>query len=257
MIGSLLGLWLAVAPAVAVPEAASATATCPAPKTVAPRYPIDMMRKNKTGTAIVEARVDACGRVLETRLAESAGYPQLNAAAQEAVAIFVFTPEAVAAADDGWVKVPMKFGGARTVTTKAIDWPRSHRRPRYLLDDSGTGFATIAEFKSAKIEDTSNFLRPPYGMVRDGAGSTVATSLYPDRSAPLTHWFTYVVHPPLPEGKTAPPVPTEVQAIARYRLVEEAGVPVVRIAILCERPADECARLSQFLLAGLPFAKPR
>jgi hypothetical protein len=38
--------------------------------------------------------------------------------------------------------------------------------------------------------------------------------------------------------------------------VVEDGKAVVRIGILCERPADECERLTAFLLKGLPIAKP-
>lgn len=261
MIGLWLGLVLAAAPAVpaqagtdAVAPSRETVSDCPPARTYQPRYPADMARRNRTGTAIVEARVDACGRVLEVRLADSAGWPQLNTAALEAVAGFVVPAKTVAGAVDGWVKVPIRFGGIRSVTAKKIDWPRSHRRPVYVLDDTSTGFATIAEFTEAAVEDKIAFLEPPYVMVRDVSGNYISTTLYPDRESAMTYWFTYRVQPPVPAD---PAKRVDVQAIARYRLTEEDGRPVVRLAILCERPAEECALLGKFLMAGLPFAKPR
>jgi hypothetical protein len=61
----------------------------------------------------------------------------------------------------------------------------------------------------------------------------------------------------LPTSKTEPLAGNTTVGVARYRLVEEAGKPVVKLAILCERSADECQRLETFLFDGLPFAKPR
>ena len=70
-------------------------------------------------------------------------------------------------------------------------------------------------------------------------------------------WLTATLsHPPPPVGR-APVEASGTVAVARYRLDEVDGVPVVRLALLCERPAEECDALRAFLMKGLPFAKAR
>ena len=63
-----------------------------------------------------------------------------------------------------------------------------------------------------------------------------------------------ISHAPPPLGRG--PMNATV-AIVRYRLGEQDGEPVVRVAILCERGQDECESLRGFIMKGLPFARPR
>lgn len=255
MIATLLALALA-APVAA--DESPAIVECPAPRLGTPRYPVDLARANKQGEVLVGARIDACGQVLETRIDASSGRKAFDESALAAVATYVLDPAQRAKAVDGWVQVPIRFGGIRTVTDiRKIPWPRSHRRPLYLADDQPLPFDAIADFQAAAPADREGVMDPPYASVRDIQGRRFSTSLRPDRADPSVLWFTYTVHAPPPDSPAAPFAPSELVAVARYRLVEEDGVPVVRIGLLCERPEDECHGLGEFLLKGLPFAKPR
>jgi TonB family protein len=216
-----------------------------------------MMRLNKKGTAVVEARHDQCGRILEVRLAKSSGHAPLNKAALEAVGAYVLSAKAREASIDGWVTVPVRFGGVSTVAAQPLPWPKSHRRPEYRRDDDPIAFATIAAFEAAAVRDTTSTRQAPYASAVDASGNRVSTTLYPDRNAPATYWLTYGVQPPLPASATAPPGPNAVVAIARYQLTVDDGIPVVSIATLCERPEPDCASFDAFVEKGLPFAKPR
>ena len=239
-------------PSTAAIEAAEAV--CPKPRTVLPRYPADLARANRTGVVLVGARFDDCGRIVETRLDESSGRTPFDESAVASVGLYVLSPEQRAKARDGWVQVPVKFGGFRNVEARKIPWPRSHRKPRYLPEDQMLPFGSIQDFKEAQVTDRRHFLHPPYGRSADASGRIMQTWMHPQKDDPTVFWLQYNIQPPL---DASPADPTIVAAVARYRLVEEDGVPVVRLGTLCERPAEECERLREFLFKGLPFAKPR
>lgn len=257
MSGVLLATLLALAPA---PQAAgdaavmAAEADCPEARTVTPRYPADLARANKSGLVLVGARFDDCGRIIETRIDESSGRKAFDESAENSVSLYVLSPEQRAKALEGWVQVPVKFGGMRNVEARKVPWPRSHRKPRYLPDEQALPFDTIAAFKKADLLDNRYFLHPPYGRSADASGRIMQTWMHPEKEDPSVFWLQYNIQPPL---DASPADRTITAAIARYRLVEEDGVPVVRLGLLCERPADECQRLSEFLMQGLPFAKAR
>ena len=254
MIGVLLALALAMP---AAEPAKTAAEECPAPRVVQPRYPLDLARANKTGLVLVGARFDDCGRILETRIDKSSGRKLFDQSALDSVAKYVLSAGQRAKGADGWVQVPVKFGGFRNVEASKIPWPRSHRKPVYLADEQSIPFGSIAAFEDAKVTNNDDVLHPPYGMSRDAAGQLMRTWMYPDRKDPDVFWLAYIIQPPLPASPTEPMASSVTAAIARYRLVEEDGVPVVRLGLLCERPADECQRLGEFLFKGLPFAKAR
>lgn len=256
--GPLLALVLAVsAPtAVTVTGGEPVADACPKPGTVLPRYPLKLARANKTGLVLVGARFDDCGRVTETRLDESSGQSLFDDAAREAVARYVLTETQRAKAVEGWVQVPVKFGGFRTVEARAIPWPRSHRKPRYIADEQPLGFDDIASFRAGRPMDTRQVYREPFGMVRARTGEVFRTIMAPDKVDPSVFWLEYLIQPAPPASPVEPTARVITAAIARYRLVQEGGEPVVRLAILCERPEEECARLREFLFQGLPFAKP-
>lgn len=173
------------------------------------------------------------------------------------MAQYVLAPEQLAKAKEGWVQIPIKFGGFRNVEAHKIPWPRSHRKPLYLPDEESLPFGSVEEFEAADVLDTKRVLHPPYGMSRVKDGRIFRTSMHPEEQDPNTFWLSYIIQPAFPASPTAPMAPSTVAAVARYRLVEEDGVPVVRLGLLCERPADECERLREFLFKGLPFAKAR
>lgn len=256
MIAALLAAALAVS---AAQEAAPAVATgaCPEPRRVLPRYPLKMARANKAGLVLVGARFDDCGRVTETRIDESSGQDLFDAAAREAVARYVLSEKQRAKARDGWVQAPVKFGGFRTVEVREIPWPRSHRKPRYQADDQPLPFDTVAAFQAARPTEARLVYREPYGMVRAASGEVFRTTMAPDKVDPAVFWLEYIIQPPPPASPVEPSPRNVYAAIARYRLVEEGGEPVVRLGILCERPEEECQKLRGFLFQGLPFAKPR
>ncbi len=245
-------LALAVAPAPAAAE-------CPPPFMAAPRYPAKQLKANVSGTTLVLARIDECGRVVEAKVSDGSGESELDAEALLTVRAWVLSPAQIAQVGGGpWVKMPVKFGGISNYDVQAPNWPRSHRRPSYLADDQPIGFDTIRAFLEAKVARTSPVLRSPYASSVDGTGNRVSIGFYADAADPMIFWLSYFMQAPdvvgadgLPRRSAAPPV-----AVARYRLVMEDGKPVVRLALLCERAADECGRLEEFLLKGLPIAKP-
>ena len=255
---ALAALLAAVSPtAPSAPAAEAPVADCPPPKLYPPRFPADMLRAGKSGVAKVRASIDGCGRVLSVELAESSGQGKLNDAALEAVSGYVLTPAMTARAVDGVVVLPIRFGRVETVDLEKPDWPKSHARPRYLVDDASIPFATISAFQEADTLRATPALEPPYGASRQKDGGLVVTWFQRDRVDPATWWLTYTIsHPPPPFGR-APVEATGTVAVARYRLGEVDGVPVVRLALLCERPAEECDALRAFLMKGLPFAKAR
>lgn len=71
------------------------------------------------------------------------------------------SPE-VAKVGGPWVKMPVRFGGTRTVMAKAPDWPPSHRRPTYVADDQTIGFETIAAFDTANVVRRNRGRAQPY-----------------------------------------------------------------------------------------------
>ncbi|KFN48460.1 hypothetical protein N790_06465 [Arenimonas malthae CC-JY-1] len=256
MIAALLAAALALAaPEEVVP--AVATDACPEPRTVLPRYPASLARANKAGVVLVGARFDDCGRITETRLDQSSGHELFDAAAREAVARYVLSGKQRAKARDGWVQAPVKFGGIRTVEVSEIPWPRSHRKPRYQADDQPLPFDSVAAFRTARPTEGGLVYREPYGIARATSGEVFRTTMAPDKADPGVFWLEYIIQSAPPASPVEPSSPNIYAAVARYRLVEENGEPVVRLGILCERPEEECQKLRDFLFQGLPFAKAR
>ena len=119
-----------------------------------------------------------------------------------------------------------------------------------MLDDEPIGFDSISAYTDADLLRSEPLLRQPYGMARLENGGFVTTWMQRERDDPSRWWLHYNTQAPAP-------APVRQDAIVRYRLDGDAGDPVVHVGILCERPEDECARLREFVMKGLPFAKPR
>lgn len=221
---------------------------CPKPVRGLPRYPVDAMRANRSGTTLVLARIDGCGRVVESRIHTPSGHPQMDEAAHVAVKGWVLSPDERARIGGEWVKLPVKFGGVSTFSPKRVDWPDSHRRPRYLPDEAPIGYESIEAFQEAKRHKPGEYLRSPYGTER---GSGASTSFHEDVEDPAVYWLSFAVRTKgqsFREGTVA---------VARYHLVQEQGESVVRVALLCELEPGPCEELREFLLKGLPIARAR
>ncbi len=245
MLDLLLAFAVAVAPA--VPAAVSAE-PCPAPTMRPPRYPAEQLIANTAGTTLVMATIDDCGRVVEATVATSSGHAALDAAALETVGDWVLSPAQRAKFTGSRVKLPVTFLGRTFTVKRAPAWPRSHRRPRYLADDHPIGYDSIQTFHDAKRHKRGLILKSPYGSdPRTG----VMTTFHEDVDDPAIFWLSYAA---LRKGQT---IGESTVAVARYRLVEEQGEPVVRLALLCELEPKPCEDLRGFLLKGPPIAKAR
>lgn len=241
---------LAVALTAAPPAAVeSAQAACPPPVMGLPRYPVAQLKSNVSGTTVVLARIDDCGRVLEAKVHAGSGESTLDEAALDTVRAWVLSPAQIARVGGPWVKLPVKFGGLQNVVPRAPAWPKSHRRPRYLPDDEPVGFDSIQAFHAAG-QVKPDVLKSPYSSVRNGNVPEIMTSFMEDRDDPRVFWLAYIVHR---QGRSGA---ENTVAVARYRLLDEAGGPVVRVALLCEAGETACGKLRAFLLEGLPTAKP-
>ena len=99
-------------------------------------------------------------------------------------------------------------------------------------------------------------LKSPYGAVMQKSGVRTSTWFQQDRSDSSTYWLDYrVQEPPAADAPRGTAPWTRTVAVARYRLLTEAGRPVVRVALLCEEEPDACAQIRDFLMKGLPIAK--
>jgi len=248
----IIGLVLAFSPA---GGASPAAGPCPVPGTAVPRYPAQRLISDTAGKTIVLARIDDCGRVVEAKVDTGSGYADLDEAALSAANATVLSPAQRAHVPTGWVKLPFSFAGISRVSPVAPDWPSSHRRPRYLPDGEPIGFETIQALQDAKLM-RSVLLKSPYGSAKGGKGAFVWTSFTQEESNPRHFWLAYMVGTSVPDETGTQRHVSEVVAMARYRLVEEDGQPVVRLALLCEADGEDCAQISTFLLEGLPIAKP-
>lgn len=223
-----------------------------------PRYPAAQLIEDVGGTAVVLANIDACGRVSSPRIAKSSGHDALDKAAMETVTAWVLNPAQRALATDGMLKLPVKFGGMQAPPKlKQVQWPKSHRRPYYLLDGSPIGFESIAEFRADGGVLADGEFKSPYGSVQSSDVGRTWTIFSPDVNEPGVFWLLYMVDEFVAaEPGQSPRRQNKTLALARYRLVLEDGKPVVRLGLLCEAEADACAQLQAFLLKGLPTAPP-
>ena len=229
----------------AAPVAGAAAPECPPARVVAPELPAAAADRDLHGVSVVGARFDDCGRVTETRLERSSGHPLLDEAARATVASWVLPMETRAKAVGAWIRQPVRFGRVEVEEPQPIDWPRSHRRPRYVEDS--------APFPYASAEDAFVALTQSDAVLLKSAYRPVVHSFFRTRDAgPREYWL--VLHGPrvLPNGRL------ERLAAARYRLETDGGAPVLRIALRCERGPAECERIHRFVFEkGLRFARPR
>lgn len=236
---ALLGMLLA--PSVsAMGNAGVATEAglCPAAVRVAPAYPADMAEQGQGGTVLLDAFVDGCGRVVRTEVKTGSGFASLDQAAETAVRQWVVGQEDRPDTADGRLEIPVDFSmePAKKLRYGDPDWPSSHKRPRYVVEELA-GFESPAEVLTTFHFSPEKMLTAPYPGVRN-------ILFRQSGDDPVEYWlFIY-----------RRPDPT---VAVRYRLVTENGEPVVRMAFLCDNAQSTCARDRKFLKKGLPFAKAR
>jgi protein TonB len=75
-----------------------------------PTYPRRARLRGQQGMALIHARLDAGGEVIETRLAKSSGFSLLDKAAMKAVCHWDFMPESTEQGNvQVWVEIPVEF----------------------------------------------------------------------------------------------------------------------------------------------------
>ncbi|HEU0152661.1 MAG TPA: energy transducer TonB [Arenimonas sp.] len=245
-------LWLALA-AAPTPE------TCPPPAMPLPRYSMELMRRGKPGTTKVLARFDDCGRIVEASVATASGQSELDEAALAAVRTWVLSPAQRASIEGEWVRLPVTFGGVRRIDPIKAEWAKSHRRPDYLADQQPLGFDSIEAFHAARLVRADPVYQAPFASRRRDDGLT----LYPRFERHATdddiYWLTWFASTPRvrSNGAIVKRGQSTQVAVVRYRLAEEAGEPVVRVALHCEDTPANCDELRELAFKGLPSARPR
>ena len=235
---ALLGVLLAPPLATAATGVEGDVGRCPETVRVAPSYPPDMLERGQGGDVLLDAIVDGCGRVVQAEVKAGSGFHSLDQAAQVAVRQWVIGAEERSRAIEGRLEIPVAFSmePAKKLRYGDPDWPSSHKRPRYVLEEL-PGFKSPAEILKAYDFSPQKMIAAPYPGVRN-------VFFRQSGDNPVEYWlFIY-----------RKPDPT---VAVRYRLVMENGEPVVRMAFLCDNTARSCARDRKFLKKGLPFARAR
>lgn len=242
-IGFILSSMLALVPLTASAQSGqmqdqAASDACPTPAFGPPMYPPDLAVRGTGGTVLLDLTIDACGRVLQAEVKTSSGHKKLDASALAAARKWVLPPADRARAVAGHVDREVTFNiqaGEKMVPYAKLDWPKSHRRPRYVLDSDFTEFATAAQAKQSVRVPIERTIAPPY------SGMMSQFFRYRDQD-PVEYWlFLYRAG--------------HANLAARYRLTTEEGEPIVRLGVLCDDKPEACEKASEFLLKGLPFAK--
>ncbi|WP_457098055.1 TonB family protein [Lysobacter sp. P5_B9] len=235
-VAAALVIAMAAAPVSAQQVPAAATDSCaPGTPLRMPIYPGEMAAREISGNVVLDLTIDKCGRVLDTRL-KQADKRAFNDAALASVK-GVTLPESLRAnAIDGHVALPIAFNLGPILTYQKVDWPKTHQRPRYEVDDVPMAYAS-ADAANKAIQSSPDLVWP---------------SPYPVQSR-----FVQVGEPGAREFWLFTFKSGSVNVAAHYRPVMVEGEPVVKLAMRCEDTAEACSKAQEFLLQGLPFAKAR
>ena len=227
---------VATTPAFAQALPGAATPPCVAGKPLRfPDYPVEMAARGISGNVVLDLTIDRCGRVLDARLKQT-DKRAFNDAALASVK-GVTLPESLRAnAIDGHVALPIAFNLGPTLSYQKVDWPKTHLRPRYEMDDVAMAYAS-ADAANKAIQSSPDLVWP---------------SPYPVQSR-----FVQVGEPGGREFWPFTMKSGSVNVAAHYRPVMVEGEPVVKLAMRCEDTAEACSKAQEFLLQGLPFAKAR
>jgi len=216
----------------------SVAMNCPAPMTTTPIYPPDALRSGQGGKVVMEATFDDCGRVLEVVLTRGSKYKELDKAAVVSIKASIFSADERRKAVNGKIERVINFTPDSGASIRPVDWPKTHKRPRYVLDDEAIAFASVAQASDAIKDSVPNVFRPPVFKFQ--------------------HRFVQVEVPAGREFWLFLFAKTNMVAVAaRYRPVMEPDGPAVRLSMKCELEKSQCEAVQDMLLKGLPFAKAR
>lgn len=217
-----------------LPDAAAPPCT-PGKPLGGPVYPVEMAKRGIGGEVALDLTLDACGLVLDA-VVKHGGQKVLNDAALASVKGVTLTASQRAGARDGHLSLPVVFNMKADLSYQKIDWPKTHRRPRYVMDDQAMAYATAAEADAA-IKAPPDLVWPSPYAVR---------SRFVQVGTPEAREFWLFVF----KNGVA-------NVAAHYRPVMVEGEPVVKLALRCADTPEACNSTQEFLLKGLPFAKAR
>ena len=216
------------------------TQACPPPVNPQIYMPPDAVRASFDGEVIIAARFDDCGRVLEAKVRKRSRFQSVNDVALSTTKRMVLSEDQRSKAIDGWYLRVISFKGEnepKHIKSVALNWPKTHGNPRYVVDESAIGFDSVGSANLAIRESIANIVRPP---VYEFAHRIVQFD------APTGREFWLFLYS---KGKAT--------VAARYRPIIENGQPVVKLAMLCELEPSQCDGVRGILMRGLPFAKAK
>lgn len=218
------------------PSALPEDGACPIGESIGPpAFPVDMLRKGASAVVPLVLTVDPCGRVINA-VAEGTASQSFKDAALASVQGRMLNPAQLAEVRDGTYRLQITFQKPLDIIPSKPDWPKSHRRPHYLVDTTSLGYESIEAADAA--------IRAPEGMYWNSPYPGRGSRFVQQGGKGAREFWLFM-------GKGIPTV------AVRYLPVIESGEPVVRVAIMCDEEPDECAQIESMLMEGLPFAKAR
>ena len=210
---------------------------CPEARETKPLYPVEALRMYKDGDVLLESSFDECGRALDVTVKKSSGRKDLDQAAVVASRQSVFSEVQRSKAVNGKIERKVTFTADKvTHYSKQVDWPKTHKNPRYVIDDQPIPFESVAVAKSAVKDSDVGALRPPVIELRH--------DFIQVKTREGRQFWLFLF------GKSGEPV-----VAARYTPVMEAKQPIVKFAIKCELDQKACNDIQSMLMDGLPFAR--
>jgi TonB family protein len=226
--------------AVSVPPLVPASApTCPVPpKNYPPEYPRQSLMDGATGTVMLGATADACGRILSITVKKSSGHKALDDAAIKAVRDWTLSADLGLTVIEGVVYVPVDFQISTAAHgPSAPDWPKTHRHPRYMLEDDSGGYANAAEAETAIDALNPSARMVPYPIV---------PSRFAQLDTPTGREFWYFTY----KGNKP-------EVAVRYQPVFDNGEPVVRLTVICDKEPNQCDAIRALFMKGLDYARAK
>jgi TonB family protein len=198
-----------------------------------PAYPVEMASRGAGGTVVLDITIDSCGRILDAVVKEPSK-KAFNEAAMASVKGVTLSESQRSGARDGRLLLPIVFSMKAGMSYQVLDWPNTHRRPRYVIDEEAMIYATADEANAAIKAPPDHAWPSPY---------------------PVHSRFVQVGEPGAREFWLFILKDAMVNVAARYRPVMQEGKPVVKLALRCSDTPEACTKAQEFLLRGLPFAK--
>lgn len=232
----VMALIMAAAPVCAQTAADAVTPPCtPGKPLQGPRYPIEMVKRGINGTVVLDLTLDACGLVLDA-IVKQGDKKAFNEAALASVRGVTLTPSQRAGARDGRLTLPIDFKLGKDLSYQKIDWPTTHRRPRYELDNQAMVYATAVEANAAIKSSPDYFWPSPYAV----------QSRFVQVGEPAAREFWLFIY----KSGVA-------NVAVHYRPLMVEDQPVVKLAMRCSDTPEACSKTESVLLQGLPFAKAK